>query len=142
MNAHRSARIAGQGRSIVQTLTYEIPNAEFDIWESPSQPHAWTVDTGDSSSCAQDQVNVFSGDSSAKFSFGAGGSAGTFRGLTTNDLVKGAFCIPLHPGTRYRFKFVSRVSSIANAPSYRVTLTHDVGGTLVTQQTYRLPRGE
>jgi hypothetical protein len=132
----RSTKIEGQGRTIAQTLTYEIPNAEFDLWESTSQPHAWTVDTGDSSSCAQDQAIVFAGDSSAKFSFGAGGSAGTFRGLTINDLVKGNFCIPLHPGTWYRFKFASRVSSIANAPSYRVTLTHDVGGTLITQSTY------
>jgi hypothetical protein len=131
-----TAFLDGQGRTVVQTLTYEIPNAEFDLWESASQPHAWSIDTGDSSSCAQDQATVFSGDSSAKYSFGAGGSAGTFRGLTTNEATAGAFCIPLHPGTRYRFKFVSRVSSIANAPSYRVTLTHDVGGTLVTTQTY------
>src|SRR5207302_3482 len=126
----------GQGRTVLQTLTYEIPNSEFDIWTSPSQPLAWTVDTGDSSSVAQDTVNVFAGDSAAKYSFGAGGAAGTYRGLTTNDPTKGAFCIPLHPGTWYRFKFASRVSSIANAPIYRVTLVHNVAGTLTTQQGF------
>lgn len=140
-NGQRQFKIRGQGRSLVQTLTYEIPNAEFDIWESASQPHAWTVDTGDSSSVAQDTATVFSGDSSAHYSFGAGGSAGTFRGLTTNELTKGAWCIPLQPGAWYRFKFASRVSSIANGPSYRVTLTHDVGGTFVTQSTFAYRAG-
>src|SRR5204863_2170837 len=46
------AQFIGQGRTMLQMLTYEIPNAEFDIWETNNQPHAWTVDTGDSSVAA------------------------------------------------------------------------------------------
>lgn len=132
----KEGQLEGQGRTLIQTLIYEIPNGEFDVWESASQPHAWTVNTGDSSACAKDTSTIFSGDAAAKFSFGAGGSAGTFRGLTTNDPTKGAFCIPLHPGTWYQFKFVSRVSSIASSPSYRVTFTHDAGGALISTQTF------
>jgi hypothetical protein len=132
----REGQIAGQTRTILQTLIYEIPNGEFDIWENLNQPHGWTIDTGDSSLAVHDTSTVFSGDSSCEFAFGSGGSGGTFRGLTTNDPTKGAFCIPLHPGTWYQFKFVSRVSSIAAAPSYRATFTHNVGGTLVNQKTF------
>jgi hypothetical protein len=131
-----TSRLRGQGRSLLQALTYEIPNAEFDLWDTPTQPTAWTVDTGDSSSCAQETSVVFAGDNACKYSFGAGGSAGTFRGLTTNDPVKGAFCIPLHPGTWYQFKFASCVSSMASSPSYRVTLTHNVAGSLTSQKTF------
>jgi hypothetical protein len=136
IKAPRSIQLDGQIRSVVQTLTYEIPNAEFDIWESNSQPHAWSVDTGDSSVAAKETSVVFSGDASCKFSFGAGGAAGTFRGLTTNDLTKGAFCIPLLPGTWYRFIFATRCSSMASSPSWRATITHNVAATLISQQTF------
>lgn len=134
----RAVRVDGQGRTVVSFASTPelLPNGEFDIWESASQPHAWTVDTGDSSVAAKDASVVFSGDFAAKYSFGGGGSAGTYRGFTSNDLTKGAFCMPLRPGVAYRIKVASRVSAIGAAESYRLTLTFDAGGTLVTQQTF------
>lgn len=137
LQADRSSKMEGQGRTLIQALMYEIPNGGFDVWESASQPHAWTVDTGDSSAAAQETSIVFAGDSSCKFAFGSGGSAGTFRGLTTNDPTKGAFCIPLQPGTWYQFKFASRVSTLTGSPSYKATFDHGAGGTQSSTFTYR-----
>lgn len=137
-SADRTVKVDGQGRTLVSLASTPelLPNGEFDVWESASQPHAWTVDTGDSSSCAKDATVVFSGDFSAKYSFGGGGSAGTYRGFTTNDLTKGAFCMPLRPGVSYRIKVAARASVIGAGESYRLTLTFDAGGTLTTQQVF------
>jgi hypothetical protein len=136
IGADRTVKITGQARTLMQGLTFLVPNSEFDIWESASQPHAWTVDTGDSSVCAKDATTVFSGDAAAKYSFGSGGSAGTYRGLTTNEPTVGAFCIPLRPGLAYRLIIASRVSSLTSAPSYRLTLTYDAGATLVASKVF------
>jgi hypothetical protein len=116
-------------------VTYLVPNSEWDVWESASQPHAWSVDTGDSSVAAKETSIVFSGDAAAKFAFGAGGSAGIYRGFTTNDLTKGAFCVPLRPGVPCTVKIASRVSSIASAPAYRITVNHNAARTLQSIKT-------
>ena len=58
---------------------------------------------------------VLSGEAAAKFSFGAGGVAGTYRGFTTNDLVKGPFCLPLRAGRTYRILVGARVAAIGDA---------------------------
>lgn len=130
------AQIGGQGRTIIQALDRMVPNAEFDLWENPGTPHAWTVDTGDSSSVTKETSVKFSGDESLKFSFGAGGSAGTYRGIITNDPTKAAFCIPLRPGLTYSIKVASRVSGIGNSESYRLTLTYNVAASLTDNKVF------
>src|SRR5712692_9894975 len=36
----KEGKIEGQNRTLAQVVTYLAPNAEFDVWESASQPHA------------------------------------------------------------------------------------------------------
>jgi hypothetical protein len=131
----KEGKIEGQNRTLTQLVTYLVPNSEWDVWESASQPHAWSVDTGDSSVAAKETSIVFSGDAAAKFAFGAGGSAGTYRGFTTNDLTKGAFCVPLRPGVPCTVKIASRVSSIATGQAYRITVNHNAARTLQSIKT-------
>jgi hypothetical protein len=131
----KEGKIEGQTRTLAQVVTYLVPNAEFDIWESASQPHAWSVDTGDSSVAEKETSLVFSGDAAAKYSFGGGGSAGTYRGLTSNDLTKGTFCVPLRPGVPYTLKVASRVSAIGTNQAYRITINHNAARTLQSIKT-------
>lgn len=116
-------------------LTYLIPNGEFEVWDATTQPHAWSVDTGDLSSATKETTTVFSGDFAAKFSFGGGGSGGTFRGFTTNEPNLGSFCVPLRAGVSYSLKVATRTSSIATAQSFRVTFNHDAARTIKFQKT-------
>lgn len=134
----RGFRWEGQNRTAIQNLTYDIPNSEFDVWETNTQPHAWTIDTGDSSAALKDTTTVFSGDSSCQYQFGGGGAAGDLFGLSTNDPVAGAWCVPLQPQTWYRIKFPWRAA--ATGCQMKVTLDHNSGspGTLTTTQTYTI----
>lgn len=124
------ARIAGQTRTVAQVITWLLTNAEFDVWDNSGQPHAWTVDTGDASVCAKDTTVVFSGDAAAKFSFGGGGSSGTYRGLATNDPTKGGYCVPLRPGQSYRLTLSVRASSIAGASRYKARFSYNLADSL------------
>lgn len=139
IKADRTVGVDGAVRTLYTALTWLLPNGEFEVWQSASQPHGWTVDTGDSSVAAKDTGVVFSGDAAAKFSFGSGGSAATWRGLATNDPTKGAQCVPLRPGFRYRIIAASRVSTLTGAPKYRLKVQYDAGGTLTASRefTYR-----
>lgn len=139
IKADRTVGVDGAVRTLYVALTHLLPNGEFEVWESASQPHAWSVDTGDSSVAAKDTSLVFSGDAAAKFSFGAGGSAATWRGFATNDPTKGGQCIPLRPGFRYRIIAASRVSTLTGPTKYRLRFQYDAGGTLTDEKqfTYR-----
>lgn len=135
----KEGQIEGQVRTLYTALTHLLPNGEFEVWQSASQPHAWTVDTGDSSVAAKDTSVVFSGDAAAKFSFGAGGVGTTWRGFATNDPTKGGQCIALRPGFRYRVIAASRVSTLTGAPKYRLRFQYDAGASLTDEKqiTYR-----
>lgn len=136
VKADRTVGVDGGVRTLYASQTHLLPNGEFEVWQSASQPHAWTVDTGDSSVAAKDTGVVFSGDAAAKFSFGAGGSAATWRGFATNDPTKGAQCVPLRPGFRYRIIAASRVSTLTGAPAYRLRVQYDAGGTLTDSKSF------
>jgi len=130
----RPVGVDGAVRTLYTALTHLLPNGEFEVWQSASQPHGFTVDTGDSSVAAKDTSVVFSGDAAAKFSFGAGGSAATWRGFATNDPTKGGQCIPLRPGFRYRVIAASRVSTLTGPTKYRLRFQYDAGGTLTDEK--------
>ena len=139
IKADRTVGVDGAVRTLYTALTHLLPNGEFEVWQTASQPHGFTVDTGDSSVAAKDASVVFSGDAAAKFSFGAGGSAATWRGFATNDPTKGGQCIPLRPGFRYRVIAASRVSTLTGPTKYRLRFQYDAGGTLTDEKqiTYR-----
>ena len=130
----RPVGVDGAVRTLYTALTHLLPNGELEVWQSASQPHGFTVDTGDSSVAAKDTSVVFSGDAAAKFSFGAGGSAATWRGFATNDPTKGGQCIPLRPGFRYRVIAASRVSTLTGPTKYRLRFQYDAGGTLTNEK--------
>lgn len=82
----------------------------------------------------KDTATVFSGDAAMRYTFAAGGLAGDYQGIITNDPVKGTFCVPLRPGVPYTLKIASRVSSFGNGESYRITLNHNGLRTSVSQK--------
>jgi len=99
-------------------------------------PAGWSVNAANTSFVTKDTATVFSGDASVKYTFGAGGTAGAFQGITTNDPVKGADSLPLRPGLSYRVTVASRVSSITGAPSFRVRMSYNVADTLNAAQVF------
>src|SRR5579859_6599317 len=130
--ATRAVQIAGAIRTLVQMLTELVPNAEFDIWESSSQPHAWLVDTTAGATCAQDNAagNVFSGDWALKYSNPDNASNAGWHGVSTNDQNKGAFCIPLRGGLTYRIKIATKASKVSAGEKYRLVFSHNAAETL------------
>jgi hypothetical protein len=126
----RTALVDGGVRTLYAQQTHLLPNGEFEVWESASQPHGWAVDTGDSSAAVKETSTIFSGDAAAKFAFGSGGSGTTWRGFATNDPVKGAFSIALRPGFRYRVIAAARVSTLTGTPKYRIRFQFNAGGSL------------
>src|SRR5579859_4282757 len=128
----RATQVAGALRTMVQMLTELVPNAEFDIWESSTQPHAWLVDTTAGATCAQDSSagNVFSGDWALKYSNPDNASNSGWHGVSTNDQNKGAFCIPLRGGLTYRIKIATKASKVSAGEKYRLVFSHNAAETL------------
>lgn len=115
----RSQRLEGQDRTLIQGMDSYIPNAGFEVWESASQPHAWTVNTTGGATVAKETTIKFSGDSSLKYVLPASAS---WQGINTNDPTVGGYCIPLKPGRTYRFRVASRASRVAEGQKYRLFL--------------------
>lgn len=138
VQATRAVKIAGQLRTMVQMLTELVPNAEFDVWESTSQPHAWSVDATAGAVCAQESVAPFSGDYSLKYSNPDNASNSGWHGVATNDLTKGAFCVPLRAGLSYRVKIAAKTSRIAGGQEYRVKVSYNAAETLQQIQVFAL----
>src|SRR5213593_1643244 len=83
----------------------------------------------------KDTTTVFSGDSSLRYFFDAGGAAADWQGIVTADPVAGNFCVPLKPGLTYRLQLSTRTDSVAGSPQYRIVVTHDRAGTLTSVKT-------
>jgi hypothetical protein len=136
--AARAVQIQGQLRTLAQMLTELVPNAEFDIWESTSQPHAWTVDTTAGAVCARESAAPFSGDYALKYSNPDNASNAGWHGVATNDLNKGAFCVPLRAGLTYRMKIAAKASRVVGGQEYRVVVSFNAAETLQQVQTFPL----
>ncbi len=134
----RSVKIAGANRTAVQMLTEIAPNAEFDIWESASQAHAWANDLTAGATVAQETTpaSVYSGDYALKYSNPDNATNGGWHGVSSNDLVKGAFCLPLRGGLTYRIKIASKTSRIAGGQKYRLVLSFNAAETLQASQSF------
>jgi len=84
-------------------------------------------------------ANVFSGDAALKYTNPDNASAGGWHGISTNDPVKGAFCVPLRPGASYTLRLASRVSAIGVGQQYRLRLSFNAAetSTFIQAWTYK-----
>lgn len=122
--------LAGSARSVVQLQTWLWPNAEMDLWEADgSTPAGNALDlTGGATVTRLATPN--SGDYALRYTNPDNATNGGWHGFSTLDPVKGAYCMPLRPGVRYRILIACKADSIANGERFRVTLDFGAGGTL------------
>jgi hypothetical protein len=134
----KEGQIEGQVRKLSSALTFIIPNAELEVWESSSQPHGWSVDTTGGASAAKETTpaNIFSGDAALKYSNPDNASAGGWHGVATNEAAIGAFCVALRPGGSYTMRLGSRASRAGLGQQYRLRLSFNAGETLTFMQAW------
>jgi hypothetical protein len=129
-------KLAGGFRSLTQLVTFLIPNAEFDIWESEAQPHAWTNDLTAGAVVARETSVVLSGDSALKYTNPDNGTSNGWHGVSSNDPVKGAFCVPLRRGQTYHLRVSARATVVGQGQQYRVRLSHNTAETVSTEKRF------